>query len=173
MTDAGRTHPERRSRWCRRLGTDGPLLGTPLGPSTVQQGHVAMAVVVENPPQPGGIDPTPFVVRNHAGVGADAEATHQRFELGRRGQEIRRGLGVANPVVVEPDGVGNVPLAVATGTQIDNPHLRIGGMGGDPGGVDEQVGTGIASRRHLHRQQESEQQRHATDCTRAGCRRCN
>ena len=141
--------------------TAAPLFERPLRPAAVQQGDIGVAVVVEDPPEPRRVDAAALVVGDHARGGADAQPRHQRLELRRGRQEVGRRAGLANPVVVEPDRVRDVAVAVAARAEVDHPDVGVGGVVGQPGRLHQQLRPGIAAGGGLGGQQQGQDENHA------------
>ena len=98
-----------------------------------------MAEVIQNPPEARGIDAAALVVHDHARRVPDAEARHHPFEVRRRRQERGRILRVADGLRRQVNRAGDVTLAVPAAAHVDDADRRVGGVGGDPVGLDEQL----------------------------------
>ena len=157
-------HLERRRGDRRRRGVRRALFGRPLHPAAVEQRHVGVAVVVENPPQARRVDAAALVVGDHARVVRDAEPRHQRLELLRRRQERRRRLGIADPVAVDEHRFRNVAVAVAAGADVDDADVAVVEVLREPRGVDEQLGTRVARRRTAERRAVRARRKAMADC---------
>ena len=84
------------ARPARASASGRPMLRGPFDPAAVHQRDVRVAVVVEDPPEPRGVDAAALVVDDDARRVRDAELRHHRLELRRRRQERRRRVGVAD-----------------------------------------------------------------------------
>src|SRR6266545_4755138 len=85
----------------------------PALPTTVEHLRVAMAVVLQHPPEAGRIRTNPVVVRNHRRVAGDAELTHEireRFGI----HDMHPAFGLLDPDVDgEADCAGDMRALVS------------------------------------------------------------
>src|SRR5919108_1452429 len=87
-----------------------------------------MAEVVENPPKPCCVDATSFVIDDHARSVGDPEATHQSFEHFEPRKECGWIASIAERVVEQIDGTGDVSRCVvdlAAAAHVDDADSRI------------------------------------------------
>ncbi len=136
-------------------GLDGPVLPPPFRESAREHRRVVVAEQPEHPPRPAGRHHAPRVVGDDAEAVSQAEGPGPGGEVpGARdhvGQVARR--GVADLVDVEADGARNVrPAVVGVGVAVlrgqipggvDDRHLRIVQVLGQPFRGDEGLGPGV------------------------------
>ena len=125
------------------IEADGPALVDPGAPAAVQDLDVGMAVVVQAPPQPAGIEALIVVVNNDQGIVADAQVLAEGGEL-LRGQDMQpsciRVLGV---VIGDQHCPGNVAAQVASlQVTVHHHHVGVVKMGRQPFRVHQVLRVG-------------------------------
>ena len=144
VTDAGGRGRPKSMGW---PGVD------PGAPAAVEHLDVAVAVVVEHPPDAGGGEALGVVVGDHGGVVADAQAFGVSLELLRR-HHVLPVVGILGPVVGKVSGAGDVPALPGVGGvgAVQDHHVGIVEMRGEPGGVGKVFGMGVAVSGGGHRE---------------------
>src|SRR5438105_663228 len=156
-----RRESSRRRR--RRIGRFRTMLGLPLDPSAVHQRHVAVAEVVEDPPQPRSVDTAALVVHDDARRVRDAQLRHLILKGHGRWEKGRRRLRVANGDGREIHRAGHVTFAESALPHVDDADGWIGGVRRNPVGVDELF------RMRVRHGEQRKQWKHAPECTRTRC----
>ena len=116
-----------------------------------------MTEVIQNPPEPRGIDAAALVVDDDARGVADAELRHQRLELLRRRQERRRPIGDTNRDRRQVDRAGHVAGGIRGrgGSHVDDPDVRVAGVRRDPVGLDQLFGVRVTDRQRQRAEESS------------------
>ena len=111
--------------------------GNPAPPAAIQHPDIAVAVVVQRPPETGGVEAQVIVVSHHQGSVADAQALAGCSKPFRRLGVDPAGFRVALVVVRQVDCPGDMPPQVAgLGVQVHHHHVRVG-----QGGACSQPGS--------------------------------
>ena len=94
---------------------DGAAFGEPLAPAAVHHLHVGVTVVVECPPEAGGVEAAGVVVGNDQGVVADTEGFGELLEVVGAKDVQAVGVRVLLVVVLLEDRAGDVGAHVLVG----------------------------------------------------------
>src|SRR5437773_7811748 len=121
-----------------------PPFTNPALPTAVQHLRVAMAIVVQHPPEACRIRANPVVVRHHRGVVGDAKQTHEIRER-LAAHDMHTAFGLLDPDVDrEADCSGDMrALIPIEGGAVDYTYLWIVTMRPQPVWLGEQFGMCI------------------------------